>query len=174
MFRALAATGLVAVTACSSSQSFDAAEPLHTVLLEYSAPPTSADSAALSSGSAGTVTMYPLMKAMTIVTRIPSGAFANLVPKPFEITDFAALDCPLEVDLTIAPTFGAADSTQLVATGVHFTIFRRLDEVALELTPATFALTNQFNGNPDILSGYLEGCSHITAFDRARTPESEQ
>ena len=62
-----------------------------TVLLGYSAPPTSADSAALQQTFGGVVTIYPLINAMTIRTPLPSARFVNSVPKPGRVTDFDSL-----------------------------------------------------------------------------------
>jgi hypothetical protein len=178
MQRHFALFGLVLAAGCSASQP-EFVTP-RTVLLGYPAPPTSADSAALRNTYGGTVTIYPLINAMTIRTGLPSSQFLNSTPKPGRITDFDSLQtagdslfAAIDLELTVAPTFGPADSAFLIITGFRsIYISRHLGLVEVDVSPATFPLINRLTANSTIISGQLY-FDDIRADGRARANRTE-
>ncbi|HEY3933520.1 MAG TPA: hypothetical protein VGL65_02800 [Gemmatimonadales bacterium] len=157
MSRIPALTVLFLTAACSSGTVPELVAP-RIVLLGYAEQPGSADSATLHQRFGGTVTLYPLIKSMTILTPLPSSEFTSLVPAPGRITDFDSLRCPTEmsIELTVTPSFGPADSDFVVAAGLYpIYLSKPHGFVDADITPARFSVINRLLGNSDIASAKI-------------------
>jgi hypothetical protein len=90
-----------------------------TVVLQFTEPPTSADSISASRIGGSPATMYPLVDAIAVHTTLPVSAFAAMQPKPFA-SDLATAgrNCgALTVELYVNGTPTSADSAFVVNAG---------------------------------------------------------
>jgi len=107
--------------ACAPAGPSDEPTLPRTVLLQYATAPTSADSVQASAIGAASVTMYPVINSMALVTSVAVSAFASMQPKP-TVSDFntIGMNCSrLSLLVATVQTPTSADSLAVASLGVR-------------------------------------------------------
>ena len=109
---------LISLAACSGG--LPEYPQYRTVLLQYPSTPTSVDSLAASKAARTDATMYPIIRAMTLVTPLPASVFASLDPKPVVIEiDSTLVRCgnTIGMHITTDPVPTSLDSAFVISIG---------------------------------------------------------
>jgi hypothetical protein len=174
MRRTIPAIATAVLSACSVFGLSSNEPAQRSVLLQYDAALTPADSLAASVIGGAPVTMYPIARAVAIDTRAPDKAFVALTPTP-RITDFdsAGPRCSalsLYIATTNRPT--TADSSIVASIGIRIPGFAQdqpRDQILGDFNRST--LRHVLSGinlladdaNLAVVDLELEGCPFIEA-----------